>query len=250
MIDVFIDGKEGTTGLQIYERLADRPDVNVLTLSGEERKKDDARREMLNRADISFLCLPDDEAEKAAEMTERRGARIIDASTAHRTAPGWVYGFPELSDERYREIATADRLTNPGCHATGFISIAAPLVKGGIVNPDYPFVATSLSGYSGAGKKTIAVYEAEDRDVLLKSPRHYATGQSHKHLPEMTKECGLMEPPVFQPVICDFYCGMCVTVPLYGRLLNKRYGVEDFRKYFSDYYARRNFIIVPEKDDV
>ncbi|MCD8205884.1 MAG: N-acetyl-gamma-glutamyl-phosphate reductase [Clostridia bacterium] len=250
MIEAFIDGKEGTTGLKIFDMLSARPDVRILTLPDDLRKDENARRELLNRADVSFLCLPDEEAKKAAEMTKRRGAKIIDASTAHRTSPGWVYGFPELTDERGEEIRASDRVSNPGCHATGVISIAAPLVRGGVVASDYPFVITSLSGYSGAGKKTIAVYEDDNRDRELDSPRHYSHLQSHKHIPEIVRECGLSHAPVFMPVICDFYCGMCVTVPLQSRLMKKNYGVDDIRKYFSEYYARHKLIEVAEKYEI
>lgn len=250
MINAFIDGKEGTTGLQIYERLGSRPDVKILTLPEELRKDEVARAEMLNDADVSFLCLPDDAARRAAELVKNPKARIIDASTAHRTCSDWVYGLPEISAERKSQIAAANRVANPGCHATGFITIAAPLIKGGIVDENYPFVAMSLSGYSGAGKKAIAQYEAEDRDILLSSPRQYALGQSHKHLPEIVKECGLNYAPIFQPVICDFYSGMCVTVPLTARLMNKKCSVEDIRGYFAEYYACRSFIEIPQKDEV
>ncbi len=250
MIKAFIDGKEGTTGLQIYERLGARPDVRILALPEELRKDEKARAEMLNSADVSFLCLPDDAARRAVELVTNPNAKIIDASTAHRTSPDWVYGLPEISAKRKNQIASAKRVANPGCHATGFITIVAPLIKGGIVDGDYPFVATSLSGYSGAGKKAIAQYEAEERDILLDSPRQYALGQSHKHLPEIVKECGLNYAPVFQPVICDFYSGMCVTVPLTARFMNKKYTVEDIREYFAEYYACHSFIEVPQKEDV
>lgn len=249
MINVFIDGKEGTTGLQIYDRLQKRSDVKIISLSEELRKNDEARRECLNSADVSFLCLPDAAAKQAAEMTTNPRAKIIDASTAHRTNPAWVYGLPEISVERRQAIARCNRLANPGCHATGFISIVAPLVKGGLVPADYPFVAHSVTGYSGAGKKTIAVYESEGREKELDSPRQYAITLEHKHLPEMQNECGLVYKPIFNPIICDFYNGMCVTVPLYTRLMAKKYGVNDVREYFSQYYARQNFIKIASESD-
>ena len=226
MYNVFIDGKEGTTGLQIYDRLKVRKDINVIQLSDEKRKDVRARKECLNSADISILCLPDDAAREAVGLVENPNARIIDASTAHRVNKNWVYGLPELSDERRKQIATAKRVANPGCHATGFISIVAPLVKSGIVGAEYPFVAHSISGYSGAGKKAIAQYESEERDKSLDSPREYALGLSHKHLPEMVNECGLAFKPIFNPFICDYYCGMCVTVPVYTRLMAKKYDVK------------------------
>lgn len=248
MIDVFIDGKEGTTGLQIFDRLGRRDDVHIITLPDDKRKDIQARKECLNSADISFLCLPDAAAIEAASLVDNDRARIIDASTAHRTAEGWVYGFPELSAERRRQIATAKRVANPGCHATGFISLVVPLVKGGIVPTDYPFVANSVTGYSGGGKKTIAQYQAEDRDYTLASPRQYATAQKHKHLPEMVRECGLEYAPIFNPIICDIYSGMCVTVPIFSRLMTKKYGVDDVRKYFAEYYASQNFIRVMSEE--
>lgn len=250
MIKVFIDGKEGTTGLQIYDRLSAREDIEIISLSEENRKNVEARRVCLNSADVSFLCLPDVAAIEASNLVTNPNAKIIDASTAHRTNPEWVYGFPELSAKRREEIANCRRLANPGCHATGFISIVAPLVLGGIAPCDYPFVAHSLTGYSGGGKKTIAQYNAEDRDRELSSPREYALGLSHKHLPEMVRECGLTNAPLFNPIICDFYSGMCVTVPLFTDRLNKKYGVEGIREYFAEYYARQNFVKVATKDEV
>lgn len=248
MINVFIDGKEGTTGLQIYERLQKRDDVHIISLSEELRKNIQARKECLNSADVSFLCLPDAAAKESAELTTNPKAKIIDASTAHRTNPNWVYGLPEISKERREQIANCTRLANPGCHATGFILLVAPLVKGGIVSADYPFVANSTTGYSGAGKKTIAVYENEQRDIELDAPRQYAITLEHKHLPEMQRECGLTQKPIFNPIICDFYSGMCVTTPIYTRLMTKKYNVNDVREYFAQYYAGQNFIKVATEE--
>lgn len=250
MIKVFIDGKEGTTGLQIYDRLEKRDDVDIITLSEEFRKNTEARRECLNAADVCFLCLPDSAAVEAANLVTNNKTKIIDASTAHRTNPDWVYGLPELSAKRRKEIAESKRIANPGCHATGFIALVAPLVSGGLVPADYPFVAHSISGYSGAGKKAIAQYESVDRDKALSSPREYALGLVHKHLPEMIRECGLKNKPIFNPFICDFYCGMCVTVPIYSRFMNKKMGVDDVRTYFAEYYDRQNFIKIVDKDNI
>lgn len=250
MYNIFIDGKEGTTGLQIYDRLSARKDINLITLPEELRKDTDARRECLNRADISFLCLPDQAAREAVGLVTSSSARIIDASTAHRTQSGWVYGLPELSAERRRQIASAGRVANPGCYATGFITLVAPLVAGGIAGPDYPFACHALSGYSGAGKKGIAEYESEGRGAEYDAPRHYALGLTHKHLPEMTEQCGLSVPPVFSPIICDYYAGMCVAVPVFSSLLNKKYGAGALREYLSDYYAGQKFIKVVGSDDV
>lgn len=249
MFNVFIDGKEGTTGLQIYDRLAVRSDINIIKLSEEERKDKKARKECLNSADVCFLCLPDDAAREAVSLIENPNVKIIDASTAHRTNSDWVYGLPELSEERYRRIAQSHRVANPGCYATGFISIVAPLVKGGIVPADYPFVAHALSGYSGAGKKTIAVYESEGRDRELDSPREYALNLSHKHIPEMMRECGLSRKPIFNPIICDYYCGMCVVVPVFTEFMSEKLDVNAARSYFAEYYAKRNFIKVASGEE-
>lgn len=250
MYNIFIDGKEGTTGLQIYERLGKRHDINLITLPEDRRKDPKYRAECLNAADISFLCLPDEAAIEAVSLVKNPQAKIIDASTAHRTNPDWVYGFPELSKKRRAEIATASRVANPGCYATGFISIVAPLIRGGFISPDYPIMAQGLSGYSGAGKKTIAVYESEDRDSALESPRAYALSMAHKHLPEMVRECALSYAPVFSPVICDFYSGMCVTVPLHVRLMDKKTSVNALREYFAEYYARQKFVKVPQESEI
>ncbi|MCD8309106.1 MAG: N-acetyl-gamma-glutamyl-phosphate reductase [Clostridia bacterium] len=250
MYNIFIDGKEGTTGLQIYDRLAARTDINLITLPEDKRKDYAARKSCLNEADISFLCLPDAAAREAVSMVENPSARIIDASTAHRTAEGWVYGLPEISDSRRQQIATAKRVANPGCHATGFITLAAPLVKGGIAGADYPFTAHSVTGYSGGGKKTIAEYKNPERDISLSSPRQYATAMQHKHLPEMVKECGLKFAPAFNPIICDFYCGMCVVVPLTVRLLIKKVTVSDVYDYFAEYYATQNFIKIAKNEEI
>lgn len=250
MIKVFIDGKEGTTGLQIYDRLEKRDDVEIITLPEELRKNVEARRECLNVADVCFLCLPDAAAEEAAKLVTNGRTKIIDASTAHRTNDEWVYGFPELSAERRKQIENCRLLANPGCHATGAISIIAPLVKGGIAPADYPFAVHSLTGYSGGGKKTIAQYQSEQRDSELSSPREYALGLNHKHLPEIVKQCALSRTPIFNPIICDFYSGMCVTVPFYTDLLSKKINSDDIREYFEEYYARQNFVKVAKKDEV
>lgn len=250
MIKVFIDGKEGTTGLQIYDRLGKRGDVKLITLPDEFRKDINARRECLNSADICFLCLPDAAAAEAAGLVTNSGTRIIDASTAHRTNPDWVYGLPELSSDRRESIKNAMRVANPGCYATGFISVVAPLIKSGLVAKDYPFVCHAVSGYSGAGKKAIAQYECEDKDIALTSPRQYALTLSHKHLPEMVKECGLIHKPLFNPYICDYYCGMSVTVPLFSRLMSKKYSANDVREFFAEYYAGQNFIEIVECDKI
>lgn len=250
MYNVFIDGKEGTTGLQIFDRLKVHNRVNVMTLPEEKRKDIKERTKYLNDADLCFLCLPDDAAKEAVSLITNPNVKVIDASTAHRTNPDWVYGLPEISDVRREEISKSRRVANPGCHATGVISIVAPLVKSGILSPDYPFTVHSITGYSGAGKKTIAVYESDNRDKALDSPRQYALGLNHKHLPEIVRECGLNNNPVFNPIISDFYSGMCVSVPVFTRLMSKKYTVNALIEFYTEYYAKQNFIKVAKISEV
>lgn len=247
MYKIFIDGKEGTTGLKIFERMAKRSDVQVETLPEDLRKDAAARKECINRADIVFLCLPDAAAREAVSLVENDAVRIIDASTAHRTSPDWAYGFPELSAKHREKIIRSNRVAVPGCHASGFISLVYPLVAGGFVEKDYPFVCHSVTGYSGGGKKMIAEYEAEGRAEEYDSPRQYGLSQNHKHLPEMQFVCGLEHKPIFNPIVSDFYSGMCVTVPIYTRLMKKKVGVEGLKRYFTEYYASHNFIKVAQE---
>ena len=216
MKKIYIDGQAGTTGLRIRERLAERDDVTVLTLPEEKRKDTEARREMLNSADIVFLCLPDAASMEAVSMIENPNVRVLDTSTAHRTNPAWAYGFPELDKSFMDKIKTSNRIAVPGCHASGFIALVRPLVEAGLLSPEAKLSATSLTGYSGGGKSMIADYENPDRATLLDAPRQYALGQTHKHLPEMKAYTGLVNPPVFLPIVGDFYSGMEVTVPLFG----------------------------------
>ncbi len=216
MKKIYIDGQAGTTGLRIRERLAERTDVTVLTLPEDKRKDTEARREMLNTADIVFLCLPDAASVEAVSMIENPHVRVLDTSTAHRTNPAWAYGFPELDKDFYEKIKTSTRIAVPGCHASGFIALARPLVQAGLLSPDAKLTATSLTGYSGGGKSMIADYENPERSSLLDAPRQYALGQTHKHLPEMKTYTGLNHAPVFLPIVGDFYSGMEVTVPLFG----------------------------------
>lgn len=226
---VYIDGKEGTTGLQIYDRLAAREDIALLLIDEEKRKDRLERKKFLNAADLVFLCLPDAAAVEAVSLIDNDHTRVIDCSTAHRTDPAWAYGFPELSAERREAIRTSRRVANPGCHATGFISIVYPLVQMGLISPDAALSCFSLTGYSGGGKKMIAQYEGGERDPELDSPRIYGLSQEHKHLPEMQKVCGLTVPPVFSPIVADYYKGMAATVPLFldretlGRALTEYY---------------------------
>ena len=244
MTSVFIDGKEGTTGLRIFERLSLRSDVKIITLDEEHRKDPEKRSEALNSCDIAFLCLPDAAAMEAAEMVKNPNVKIIDASTAHRTAEAWVYGLPELSNEQYEKIYASKRIANPGCHASGFIALISPLVKAGLIGKEALLTATSITGYSGGGKKMIAEYEAENRNPLLSYPRPYALKLTHKHLKEMKALCGLDSAPAFLPVVADFYSGMCVTVPVFKKDINGT--KEDIEKLYADHYKSDIVKYVPD----
>ena len=216
---VYIDGKEGTTGLQIYDRLASRDDIELLLIDETKRKDPDERKKLINAADITFLCLPDAAAKEAVSFVEKDSARIIDASTAHRTAPGWAYGIPELSDMHKDAVVHAKFTANPGCHASGFVIPVYPLVASGMIPKETPLTVFSLTGYSGGGKKMIAEYESPEKPELYNTPRIYGLNLKHKHLPEMQKICGLDVPPVFCPIVDDYYKGMAVTVMLQNSML-------------------------------
>ena len=233
---IYIDGKEGTTGLQIYERLGDRDDIELLLIDEDKRKDLEERRKLLNAADLVFLCLPDEAAREAVSIVTNEHTKIIDCSTAHRTAEGWDYGFPELTGQRER-IRTAGRVANPGCYATGFLSLVRPLMEKGVLPSDARVTCHALSGYTGGGKKTISQYGGPDRDMELDSPRHYAVSLAHKHLPEMAKIAGLERKPLFMPIICDFPQGMVVTVPLWLDELNGVQSIESLRALYAGYYA-------------
>ena len=235
MTKVFIDGSAGTTGLRIADRLAQRQDIELLKLTEELRKDPAARRDALYSADIAFLCLPDQAAMEAVALAEGSKVKIIDTSTAHRTNDGWVYGFPELSGQR-EKIAASSRIANPGCHASGFVALVAPLVQAGILRADARLSCFSLTGYSGGGKKMIAEYESPDRNPLLKGPRQYALTQQHKHLKEMVKLCGLESTPIFCPIVADFYSGMEVSVPLFAQDIKG--SAADIRSLYKAYYAQ------------
>lgn len=241
---VFIDGSEGTTGLRIHERLDNRDDIELLTIAPELRKDPAERSHLINSSDITFLCLPDSAAREAVALVTNPNVRIIDASTAHRTEAGWAYGFPELSAKHRKAIRTGKRIANPGCHASGFISLVYPLIAGGILPADYPVASFSLTGYSGGGKKMIAQYEASDRDAELDAPREYGLSQQHKHLKEMRLITGLSRAPLFTPIVSDYYSGMVVNVPLYTDLLNTTQTPESLQTFFADYYANEPFVKV------
>lgn len=248
MTKVFIDGKAGTTGLKIYDRLLERTDVELLTLPEELRKDTQARKEMLNKVDIAFLCLPDAAAIEAVSLIDNPNTVVIDTSTAHRTNPDWAYGFAELSTEHLDKIKTSKRIAVPGCHASGFIALVYPLVKEGILPADALLTCTSLTGYSGGGKQMIADYESDDRSYELSSPRQYGVIQKHKHIPEMTKVTGVSNAPVFSPIVGDFYSGMQVTVPLHKAQLSKGFTIDNIREVYRKMYAD-NVVTYTDKMD-
>ena len=235
MKKVFIDGKAGTTGLRIAERLAARDDLQIISIPDELRKDYNARKQMINEADIVFLCLPDAAAVEAVGMVENENTVIIDASTAHRTSDEWAYGLPELGEEFETKIKQSKRIAVPGCHASGFIALVYPLIKNGIIGKDSLICAHSITGYSGGGKGMIAEYESCSKDELLCAPRQYGISQQHKHLPEMKKITGLKNEPIFCPIVSDFYSGMEVTVPIFKKQLLKG-GIEDIKNIYRELY--------------
>ena len=246
---VYIDGKDGTTGLQIYDRLSARADIDLLLIDETKRKDRLERKKLMDAADIVFLCLPDAAAIEAVELVENPKTRIIDASTAHRTSPDWDYGFPELSGAHRAAIQNSKRVANPGCHATGFISVVYPLVAMGLLPKAECLSAFSRTGYSGGGQKMIAQYEAADKETALFAPCPYGMGQSHKHLPEMQKICGLDNKPVFTPIVDDYYKGMATTVPLHMSQLNGVSTLAEVRQKLADYYGGQTLVRVADTTD-
>lgn len=243
---IYIDGQEGTTGLQIYERLGKRDDIALLLIDPEKRKDAAERKKLINSADIVVLCLPDDAAREAVSMIENDKTRVIDASTAHRTVAGWVYGFPEMSAAQREKIKTAKRLTNPGCHALGFVSLVYPLVSIGLLPKGYPLTCFSLTGYSGGGKKMIAQYEDEKTSDLF-APRIYGLNLRHKHFIEMMQITGLKRPPIFVPVVDDYYKGMATTIMLHNDFLCNSPTSQAIRTELADYYCDQRFVrVAPE----
>lgn len=241
---IFIDGKEGTTGLKIFERFENRNDIEIITIEESKRKDPVEKSKIINASDFTFLCLPDAAAIESAALCTNPHTKIIDASTAHRTNPAWAYGFPEL-DKSFREkITESHRVAVPGCYASGSNAILYPLIKSNVMPKDYPVLIHAVSGYSGAGKKAIAQYEDENRDVQLESPRLYALTQQHKHLPEIKVISGLDFEPIFNPYICDYIQGMSVSVGLHTRLLGKKVTAKDVWELYAEHYKDCNFVKV------
>lgn len=234
---IFIDGKEGTTGLRIFERLRGREDVEVFSLPDELRKDTAARKEALNNCDIAFLCLPDAASIEAISLIDNPDVKVIDASTAHRTLPDWAYGFPELSAQHLEKVKNSKRVAVPGCHASGFVALVYPLVAAGILPADALITCHSITGYSGGGKKMIAEYENGCRTPNFDSPRQYALTQQHKHLKEMKAITGLEKAPVFCPIVSDYYSGMAVTVPLFAENLAEGKTMSDIIEVYKNTYT-------------
>lgn len=241
---VFIDGQEGTTGLKILERFEGRTDVELLKIDENLRKDPAERKKLINASDFTFLCLPDEAAKESVSLVENPDVRIIDASTAHRTNPEWAYGFPELSKSHREKIKNSKRVAVPGCYASGFIACVYPLIKDKVMAPYHPVICHAVSGYSGAGKKAIAIYEGADKPQEFNSPRQYALNQNHKHMKEMKIISGLSYLPMFNPIVDDYFSGMVVSVPLITRTLAKRTSAEQIHQIMVDHYKNEHFVEV------
>jgi len=239
---IFVDGQEGTTGLEINDRLLKRDDIEIIKIDSEKRKDVNERSRLINSADVVFLCLPDDAAKESVTLVSNNAVRVIDCSTAHRTADGWDYGIPELSAEHREKIRNSKRVSNPGCFATGFNMLMYPLVKEGIVPADYPVCCHAVTGYSGGGKKLIGIFEDAGNKTRLESPNFYSLNLNHKHLPEMKKHSGLSNNPVFTPIVCNFYRGMTVAIPLCSDLFSKKNSANDIGLFYKNYYAGQKFV--------
>lgn len=241
---VFIDGQEGTTGLRIVDRLKDRDDIQLMFIDEDLRKSTAERKRLINESDYTFLCLPDAAAIESASLVENPNTKILDASTAHRTNPAWVYGLPELSAEQRSKIAASKRVAVPGCYASGFNALVYPMVKSGLIAPYHPVFCHAVSGYSGAGKKTIAVYEGNEKPDEYNSPRQYSMGKQHKHIKEMMAVSGLSYPPIFNPIVDNYYNGMVVSVPFHLRAMPKRTSAKAVWEMLSEHYQGQNFVKV------
>ncbi|MFZ2538785.1 MAG: N-acetyl-gamma-glutamyl-phosphate reductase [Oscillospiraceae bacterium] len=241
---VFIDGQEGTTGIKIYERFQNRDDVEILRIDETLRKDLSERKKLINSSDFTFLCLPDIAAKEAVSLVENSNVKIIDASTAHRTNPDWAYGLPELSKEHRQKIANSNRVAVPGCYASGFIAAVYPLIEARIIASDHPVSCHAVSGYSGGGKKMIEQYECADKEEELFSPRQYALSQNHKHLAEMQAITALSYPPMFNPIVDNYYSGMLVSLPLITRTLKNKLTAKEIHEVIATHYKNEHFIKV------
>ncbi|MBR2134384.1 MAG: N-acetyl-gamma-glutamyl-phosphate reductase [Eubacterium sp.] len=246
MKKIFIDGKDGTTGLKIYSRFENRDDIELLIIDEDKRKDVKERARLINESDYTFLCLPDAASIEAVSLVENDNVTLIDTSTAHRTNPGWAYGFAELSDKHRKMIENSKRIAVPGCYASGFNSIVYPLVSSGFIDSEYDVVCFAMSGYTGAGKKGIAQYEDENRDKELDSPRMYALTQQHKHLREMKAVSGLSKEPVFSPFICDYPQGMVVSIALHTGSMKRKFSPADLHTMFREHYYGSDIVKVRE----
>ncbi len=247
---VFIDGQEGTTGIKIYERFQNRDDVEILRIDDMLRKDLSERKKLINSSDFTFLCLPDIAAIEAVSLVVNSNVKIIDASTAHRTNPDWAYGLPELSKEHRKKIANSNRVAVTGCYASGFIAAVYPLIQADVMAIDHPVICHAISGYSGGGKKMIEEYESTNKELELFSPRQYALSQSHKHIPEMQAITGLSYPPMFNPIVDNYYSGMVVSLPLITRTLKKKLTAKEIHEVFANHYKDEHFIKVMDfKED-
>ncbi|HEU5295230.1 MAG TPA: N-acetyl-gamma-glutamyl-phosphate reductase [Burkholderiaceae bacterium] len=246
----YVDGQEGTTGLQIHDLLARRRDIEVLRIAAERRKDDSERKRLLNAADVAFLCLPDQAAREAASWVTNSRTCVIDASTAHRVDPAWVFGLPELAPGHREHLRRSKRISNPGCHSTAFILLIRPLVDAGLIAPDTRLSATSITGYSGGGRKLIEQYEATAVPARLMSPRPYGLSLAHKHVPEMTRWSGLQERPVFMPVVANFYKGLAVSVPLHFADMATRTSATRIHEALREHYVNERFVKTMPLSDV
>jgi N-acetyl-gamma-glutamyl-phosphate reductase len=243
-IQVFVDGQEGTTGLQIHELLARRSDVSVLRIAPELRKDNTERARLLNAADVAFLCLPDAAARESAALVQNPATCVIDASTAHRTDPAWVFGLPELTPDQRDKLRRTKRISNPGCHSTAFILLVRPLLDAGLLDADARLTATSITGYSGGGRKMIEQYEARPLTQHLSSPRPYGLGLAHKHVPEMLVQSALRARPIFMPIVANFYKGLSVSVPLHLSAMKKAADPRELHSALKERYAGERFVKV------
>lgn len=249
---IFVDGLSGTTGLEIHERLSKYNNIEIIKIDYEKRRDINERKRCLNEADYVFLCLPDDAARESVSLVTNPNTKIIDTSTAHRTASGWIYGLPELSPSHKEAIKRSKRVSNPGCHATAFALSLYPLISHNIMSPDYPVSCQSITGYSGGGKTLINKYEDKDKNnPYTKAPRPYSLGLNHKHLKEMMVHTGLVESPVFLPIVADYYKGLATIIPIHTRLLNKKFKGKDLHSFMEEYYGNQKFVkVMPYIDEV